>query len=315
MKFEVTVKTEDGKVVGHQIVDENKKNASKFQMAKSSQIRSEKPKEQSHCSKFLSWCKCKKPKSSAKQEKSEKLDGAEESDLETEDEWSESNESEPSAVEEEYVASEPKPKRTATVAPKISDNFPSEVPVPDDSKLGDSSTNQKATLPIPSEVDVEEDKPAQKQIAPKTLLRGDEEGHWPMFDKRPVESMCEMKNCRTPTRVYCEKCNLHLCFNVSRNCFYKFHKQNHHIRADNNKHGAKSSGDTRKQRKPLNKIRIRPNKTDPINSKVNDKTTIKNDRNKSRFPHRNTLKDATKEKAETRPGKVPLKVHKISRVT
>lgn len=313
MKLEVVVKMDGGKVVCHQIVDANKNNASSVQMSESAQIRpenvdqnslhsgsniAEKPKEKSYFSKFMAWGKSKIPKSWANRETSDVSNRAKQSNLKTEEKSFKSNESQPLAVKEKHVE-EPKPKRTAALAPPKSDGLQSKVPA-HDSKLDDSFTNQKA---VPPKVGLVENKPAEKRIRPKMSPRDDEKGHWPLFDKKPVESMCKMANCRTPTRVYCEKCDLHLCFNISRNCFYKFHKQTQHARVDSNKQAVKSSENTHKQSKPSNKIRT--NKSGQIKSNVKDKTPIQ---------HQDIAKDATKEKTKTRLG-VPLRVNKIIRMT
>lgn len=309
MKLEILVKTDDGKVMchHHQMIDESQNNASKVQMASDDQMRHEnvdqnplhKPKEESCFSKFMSCCKSEKPKPLANREQSDATHRAERSNLKPTDKsrcsklmcCCGSNESQPSASEEKMVV------------PTSSDNFPS--------KFTSRNAVQRVTSPISTGADVVANEPAEKRIRPKTSLRDDEEGHWPMFDKKPLESMCKMVNCQNRTRVYCKKCDLHLCFNVSRNCFYNFHKQNHQIRVDRDKTVVKSSENPRrmdKSSKPSSGIRT--NKMSRINSNVKHETMLSRDRNKNRFQRHDIPKDATKE--ETKSRLVPLKRNRMT---
>ena len=53
-------------------------------------------------------------------------------------------------------------------------------------------------------------------------IRHDNIAHWPEF--RPTKNKC--RHCKVGTgRVYCKKCNLCLCLNNSRNCFFDFHQK------------------------------------------------------------------------------------------
>lgn len=66
----------------------------------------------------------------------------------------------------------------------------------------------------------------QEKMKPKISSRFDKEAHWPLYDKKSSRSLCKIKSCQNRTHVYCKKCDLHLCFNATRNCFYEYHTQN-----------------------------------------------------------------------------------------
>ena len=60
----------------------------------------------------------------------------------------------------------------------------------------------------------------QPTAMPCEDVRYDNVSHWPEF--REKKNKC--RQCKTNfSRVYCKKCNLCLCLNNSRNCFYYFH--------------------------------------------------------------------------------------------
>lgn len=63
-------------------------------------------------------------------------------------------------------------------------------------------------------------------MKPKNSSRFDKAEHWPFYDQKSSRSLCKIKNCQNRTHVYCEKCDIHLCFNATRNCFYEYHTQN-----------------------------------------------------------------------------------------
>lgn len=63
-------------------------------------------------------------------------------------------------------------------------------------------------------------------MKPSASCRFDREGHWPIYDKKSSRSLCKIKCCQNRTHVYCEKCDIHLYFNATRNCFYEYHTQN-----------------------------------------------------------------------------------------
>lgn len=71
----------------------------------------------------------------------------------------------------------------------------------------------------------------QHEKMPKLSIRFDGVQHIPDFDDNSERKgfRCKLKNCGKQTTVFCEKCNVHLCFlpgksNRGRNCFKKFHQ-------------------------------------------------------------------------------------------
>ena len=55
---------------------------------------------------------------------------------------------------------------------------------------------------------------------PVVDVRLDSVDHWP--EHRDAKNRC--RNCKTGySRVYCDKCNVCLCFNKVNNCFRDFH--------------------------------------------------------------------------------------------
>lgn len=45
--------------------------------------------------------------------------------------------------------------------------------------------------------------------------------HWEIHTK--LRRICKMPNCKFQSYIRCSKCNVYLCSNYERNCFYKFH--------------------------------------------------------------------------------------------
>lgn len=297
MKLEVTVHTDDGKVICHQNVDKIESNASRQQMAKDTQIRQEnvhqnslngtrdhdeKPKEKSRFSKLMCCCATSEPKESKPLTNQEKLKASQRN------EPAEESSTESSSSEGTIVVPNRAPIDTDTITTSTPlEDFPNQKP-----------DDQHHSGYLLCEIVEPENKPVEKKIRPKMPLRCDDKGHWPLIGKNSPESLCKMKNCQHNTRITCEKCNVHLCFNVSRNCFYKYHKQNCHILDDNSKNVIRSLDNTRKRDKPSNVIRT--NRTAPTNSNAN-KTTTSVDRNKSHLQRRAVLKDAPKIKLKVHP--------------
>lgn len=64
---------------------------------------------------------------------------------------------------------------------------------------------------------------------PKPSLRFDGKTHLPKFDCDERKGYrCKLEDCSKQTSVYCETCDVHLCFvpgknGKGRNCFRKFH--------------------------------------------------------------------------------------------
>lgn len=64
---------------------------------------------------------------------------------------------------------------------------------------------------------------SKKENKPKNSTRYDGRNHLPRFDSYDYASRCKNEDCNFKTNVICTKCNVHLCFTRSRNCFESFH--------------------------------------------------------------------------------------------
>lgn len=63
------------------------------------------------------------------------------------------------------------------------------------------------------------------EIQPSKQRRLDGTDHLPQFDEKKEATRCKL--CiKQRSHVYCEKCNVHLCLQKSRNCFYDYHTKN-----------------------------------------------------------------------------------------
>ena len=64
-------------------------------------------------------------------------------------------------------------------------------------------------------------KKAQAERAPPVDVRLDNVGHFPLWGKR---TYCKVTNCNQKSYIICSKCQVHLCLNKYRNCFFlNFH--------------------------------------------------------------------------------------------
>jgi hypothetical protein len=59
---------------------------------------------------------------------------------------------------------------------------------------------------------------------PSNDVRKDKFDHFPKFDTKENTSRCKNPGCNGKTHVFCTKCNIHLCFNSTNNCFFNFHQ-------------------------------------------------------------------------------------------
>lgn len=64
---------------------------------------------------------------------------------------------------------------------------------------------------------------SKKENRPKNSTRYDGRNHLPKFDSYDYATRCKNDDCNFKTNVICTKCNVHLCFTRSRNCFENFH--------------------------------------------------------------------------------------------
>lgn len=63
----------------------------------------------------------------------------------------------------------------------------------------------------------------RRRCANNDNIRHDSTGHFPNFDRKPSKSRCKNIACNNLTHVYCVRCEVHLCFVKSRNCFWEYH--------------------------------------------------------------------------------------------
>lgn len=63
----------------------------------------------------------------------------------------------------------------------------------------------------------------KEEVRPHCSFQFDEVGHWPAHDDKPQATRCKAKKCIGRTRVFCQKCKVHLCLTKDRNCFHNFH--------------------------------------------------------------------------------------------
>ncbi|XP_049945878.1 piggyBac transposable element-derived protein 3-like isoform X1 [Schistocerca serialis cubense] len=88
-------------------------------------------------------------------------------------------------------------------------------------KMG-TSTKVKRGRPSSDLQDIKA-KRARTEIRPAPEIRNDLTGHFPGYHDNTEASRCKMPSCKNKTHVFCEKCNVHLCFVKGRNCFKMFH--------------------------------------------------------------------------------------------
>lgn len=170
-----------------------------------------------------------------------------------------------------------------------------------DESLGKMSTNlETARSQVIPEAEVND-------MEMKASSSHDQAGHWPLFDKKSWDSLCKMENCSNRTRVYCEKCDLHFCFNALRNCFYKFHKRNYHVIEEKSKQLSPKQQKTPKNTcalgKPASVKRMR--KTPSISTK-NDKAPASIHRKNAVVAKVEPIrtKKVTKTKSKANPGRI-----------
>lgn len=66
--------------------------------------------------------------------------------------------------------------------------------------------------------------PIPKRVyLPPTETRYDGVDHFPEMVPRPGKRTCKNPGCKSETQVKCRKCNIHLCLQTNKNCFYEFH--------------------------------------------------------------------------------------------
>ncbi|KAL7396481.1 hypothetical protein ABVT39_006460 [Epinephelus coioides] len=62
-----------------------------------------------------------------------------------------------------------------------------------------------------------------QDVRPLPEVQYDMVDHMPNYDEKKEATRCKMPNCTGKTHVFCDKCNIHLCFVPQRNCFKAAH--------------------------------------------------------------------------------------------
>lgn len=60
---------------------------------------------------------------------------------------------------------------------------------------------------------------------PTKSTRYDGSSHWPLHVHAKFAQRCKNEGCTSKSRICCQKCNVFLCLNAKKNCYYEFHKR------------------------------------------------------------------------------------------
>jgi len=85
-----------------------------------------------------------------------------------------------------------------------------------------------STSPSPTaepEVQLTRTKPRSVDSTPYEETIKDGFDHMPTFDQKTNSSRCKISSCKFKTSVYCDKCNIHLCFVPGRECYRQKHRK------------------------------------------------------------------------------------------
>jgi len=63
------------------------------------------------------------------------------------------------------------------------------------------------------------------EFRPSESVSSDQIGHFPEIDKKKEATRCKAFKCKGKTHVFCTKCNIHLCFTKTSNCFSNYHEK------------------------------------------------------------------------------------------
>lgn len=64
-----------------------------------------------------------------------------------------------------------------------------------------------------------------QDVRPLPEVQYDMVDHMPNYDEKKEATRCKMPYCTGKTHVFCDKCNIHLCFVPHRNCFKASHRK------------------------------------------------------------------------------------------
>lgn len=63
----------------------------------------------------------------------------------------------------------------------------------------------------------------KSEIRPSKEVRFDTVLHFPQHDQKDNATRCKLLGCTSKSRIFCNKCDVHLCLNKTKNCFITFH--------------------------------------------------------------------------------------------
>lgn len=62
------------------------------------------------------------------------------------------------------------------------------------------------------------------ECAPQDIQRLDKVNHFPIHESQGTAGQrCKRPKCNSRSRVFCDKCKVHLCLNGQKNCFFDYH--------------------------------------------------------------------------------------------
>lgn len=63
----------------------------------------------------------------------------------------------------------------------------------------------------------------KQETRPAEDVRYDNIGHFPDVDHNENPTRCKHEGCKLKSHIFCDKCMVHLCLKLDKNCFMKFH--------------------------------------------------------------------------------------------
>lgn len=108
--------------------------------------------------------------------------------------------------------------------PEAIANVPDEiVNVPEETETEYNSTKPKSLKRIFTQ---SSDGSCTVEKRPCTSTRFDGQNHFPEIDDKENPSRCKLETCTLKSKIFCMKCNVHLCLKRNQNCFKLFHLKN-----------------------------------------------------------------------------------------
>lgn len=88
----------------------------------------------------------------------------------------------------------------------------------------DNKNDSGVEIEPPNEPHTKRWKPSTKQEnRPINEIRYDNIGHLPHIDEFKNPTRCKMEGCTLKSHIFCDKCKVHLCLKLDKNCYLKFH--------------------------------------------------------------------------------------------